>query len=245
MRNLSATLCSATLLFSLGAIATLASCGSPAAATPPPPAAPTVSVVANPATITQGNSSMLAVTATNATQVVISDNSDSSSFTLAVAGGTRKRTATETTAYTGARPGPDGGDRGQSSHGHAGKRLDADGHRQQCDAGRDLRQPRQHDVYAAGDGRNAASISDCHDNLHGDCHRRRRNDNSSSRDDHCDFRARPCRHDQFDSDFNHAGDFLHFNRHRQQCNAGGDLQQCRQHDLHTARGGRNATSISG
>src|SRR5580704_15902409 len=108
MRKVSATLCSATLLLSLGAIATLASCGSPTAATPPPPTAPTVSVVANPATITQGNSSMLAVTASNATQVVISDNSDSSRFTLAVAGGTQKVTPTTTTTYTATATGPGG-----------------------------------------------------------------------------------------------------------------------------------------
>src|SRR5438552_3637009 len=66
----------------LVAISTLTSCGGSAAMpTPTPtPNTPTVAIVANPPIIAQGNSSMLTVTASNATQVMISDNIDSSTM---------------------------------------------------------------------------------------------------------------------------------------------------------------------
>src|ERR1700686_3413259 len=109
MRKLSATLCSATLaLFALGALSTLTSCGTAANASPPPTTVPTVAIAANPAAITEGSSSTLSVTASNATQVVVSDTSDSSTFTLAGSGGTQKVTPTSNTTYMVTATGPGG-----------------------------------------------------------------------------------------------------------------------------------------
>jgi hypothetical protein len=51
---------------------------------------------------------MLTVTASNATQVVISDNVDNSTMALAVTGGTQKVTPTVTTTYTATATGPGG-----------------------------------------------------------------------------------------------------------------------------------------
>jgi phospholipase C len=65
----------------------------------PSPSAPTVTVTANPTSIMQGGSSTLTVTASNATQVVISDNVDSTKYTLAGAGGTQIVSPTTTTTY--------------------------------------------------------------------------------------------------------------------------------------------------
>lgn len=64
----------------------------------PPPAA-TVTLTADPASITAGGSSTLTVTATNATSVIIT-GSDGSSFTLPAAGGTQAVSPTATTTYT-------------------------------------------------------------------------------------------------------------------------------------------------
>jgi phospholipase C len=61
--------------------------------------APTVNIAASPASITAGGSSMLTVTATNATVVVIT-GSDKSSYTLAATGGTKTVSPTATTTYT-------------------------------------------------------------------------------------------------------------------------------------------------
>ena len=63
-------------------------------------AVPTVAIAANPSAITQGSSSTLTATATNATQIVISDSTDSSTFTLAGTGGTQSVTPAATTTYT-------------------------------------------------------------------------------------------------------------------------------------------------
>jgi phospholipase C len=71
-------------------------------------APPTVTIAANPATIVQGNSSILTVTAGNATQVVISDNIDSTTYTLPAAGGTQPVSPTTTTTYTATATGPGG-----------------------------------------------------------------------------------------------------------------------------------------
>ena len=62
-------------------------------------AAPTVSIVANPTSITAGNSSVLTVIATNATQVTIS-GTDSSAYTLQPTGGTQSVSPAATTTYT-------------------------------------------------------------------------------------------------------------------------------------------------
>jgi phospholipase C len=63
------------------------------------PSAPTVSLTANPLTVTAGSSSVLNVTATNATQVTIT-GTDGSSYTLPPAGGKQTVTPEETTTYT-------------------------------------------------------------------------------------------------------------------------------------------------
>ena len=63
------------------------------------PAAPTVAVIASPASINAGSSSTLTVTATNATQVKIS-GSDGSAFTLLANGGSQAVSPSATTTYT-------------------------------------------------------------------------------------------------------------------------------------------------
>ena len=59
-----------------------------------------VAMTASPTTILAGNSSTLTVTATSATQVVITDNTDSNSYTLPGSGGTQVVTPKATTTYT-------------------------------------------------------------------------------------------------------------------------------------------------
>ena len=61
--------------------------------------AATVSITANPASISAGGSSVLTVTAANATQVSVS-GSDGSSYTLSTTGGTQSVSPTVTTTYT-------------------------------------------------------------------------------------------------------------------------------------------------
>jgi len=60
----------------------------------------TVSITAAPNTIVKGNSATLTVTAANATQVVISDNIDSTTDTLPGTGGTYSPSPTATATYT-------------------------------------------------------------------------------------------------------------------------------------------------
>jgi phospholipase C len=64
-----------------------------------PPAAPTVTIAANPTSISAGGTSTLTVTATNATSVVIT-GSDGSSYTLPATGGTQNVTPAATVTYT-------------------------------------------------------------------------------------------------------------------------------------------------
>jgi phospholipase C len=71
-------------------------------------APPTVTITANPATIVQGNVSTLSVTATNANQVVISDNIDSTTYTLSPTGGSQPVSPSTTTTYTATATGPGG-----------------------------------------------------------------------------------------------------------------------------------------
>jgi phospholipase C len=63
------------------------------------PPTPTVTIVANPKSITLGNPSLLTVAATNATSVTIK-GTDGSTYTLPVAGGTQSVTPTVSTTYT-------------------------------------------------------------------------------------------------------------------------------------------------
>jgi phospholipase C len=63
------------------------------------PAAPTVSITANPTSITDGSSSTLSVTASNATAVTVTGSNDTS-YTLGATGGTQSVSPTSTTTYT-------------------------------------------------------------------------------------------------------------------------------------------------
>ena len=90
----------AMLLFPL--FLTLAGCGGAKSATlpsDPPPATPTVTVAAAPASITSGASSMLTVSAANATQVTVT-GSDGSSYNLSANGGTQAVSPAATATYT-------------------------------------------------------------------------------------------------------------------------------------------------
>jgi phospholipase C len=70
-------------------------------------AAPTATITANPATIASGGSSTLTVTATKATQVVLT-GSDGSSYTLTPTGGTQSVSPATTTIYTATATGATG-----------------------------------------------------------------------------------------------------------------------------------------
>ena len=72
-----------------------------------PPPAPTVTILANPTTITSGTSSTLTVTATNSTSVTIT-GSDGTSYTLQPIGGTQAVSPTATTIYTATATGTGG-----------------------------------------------------------------------------------------------------------------------------------------
>ena len=69
--------------------------------------APTVSITANPTTITAGNTSTLTVVAANATTVVVT-GSDGSKYNLQATGGTQAVTPTATAAYTATATGSGG-----------------------------------------------------------------------------------------------------------------------------------------
>src|ERR1035438_5482609 len=60
---------------------------------------PTVGITANPTSITSGSSSILTVTAVNATQVTVT-GSDGSTYTMQPSGGTQPVNPTSTTTYT-------------------------------------------------------------------------------------------------------------------------------------------------
>ncbi len=64
-----------------------------------PPTTPTISMTANPASITAGNSSTLTGTATNSTQVTLT-GTDGSTYNLQPAGGTQSVSPAATTTYT-------------------------------------------------------------------------------------------------------------------------------------------------
>ena len=61
---------------------------------------PTVTIGANPTSITAGQPSMLTVVATNSNKVVITDNIDSASYSLSASGGTQSVSPAATTIYT-------------------------------------------------------------------------------------------------------------------------------------------------
>lgn len=72
-----------------------------------PPGAPTVTIVASPASIAAGGSSSLKVSATNATTVSVA-GSDGTMYKLSAAGGTQQVTPTATTTYTATATGSGG-----------------------------------------------------------------------------------------------------------------------------------------
>ena len=63
------------------------------------PVPPTVSIIANPSTVTSGSSSTLSVTATGATQVTVT-GTNGSTYALSATGGRLTVTPTATTTYT-------------------------------------------------------------------------------------------------------------------------------------------------
>jgi phospholipase C len=69
---------------------------------------PTVTIVASPISITAGGSSTLTVTASNATEVVISDNLDSTTYLLGGSGGAQVVSPTATETYTATATGTGG-----------------------------------------------------------------------------------------------------------------------------------------
>jgi len=69
---------------------------------------PAVTIVASPAQISAGQSSTLTVTAQNATQVVVTDNTDTNTITLSPTGGTATVTPAQTTIYTATATGTSG-----------------------------------------------------------------------------------------------------------------------------------------
>ena len=91
------TLFSAALLSSLLLTLLVSGCGGNVTGIVSP--APTASITANPSSIISGSSSILAVTATNATQVTVS-GTDGSTYTLQASGGPQTVTPTSTTTYT-------------------------------------------------------------------------------------------------------------------------------------------------
>jgi hypothetical protein len=70
--------------------------------------APTVTITASPASISMGQSSMLTVTAANATQVAITDNVDSTTYSLSASGGTQSVTPPSTAIYKATATGVNG-----------------------------------------------------------------------------------------------------------------------------------------
>jgi hypothetical protein len=71
-------------------------------------APPTVTITATPATVSSGGASTLTVAATNATSVVVSNNVDSTTYTLPVTGGTQLVNPTHTATYTATATGAGG-----------------------------------------------------------------------------------------------------------------------------------------
>jgi phospholipase C len=69
--------------------------------------APSITIAANPASITAGSSSTLTVNATNATQVTLT-GSDGSSYPMSPSGGSQSVTPSVTTTYTATATGPGG-----------------------------------------------------------------------------------------------------------------------------------------
>ena len=93
-----------TLLY----LSAITSCGSGGASSISPTPSPSVTITASPVTVAVGSPSTLTVTAANATQVVISDNIDGNTYTLAASGGTQKVTPSATTTYTATASGAGG-----------------------------------------------------------------------------------------------------------------------------------------
>ena len=89
----------ATTTYTATAAGTSGTVTATATVTVVPPTAATVSITANPASIVDGASSVLTVTATNATAVIVTGG-DGSAYTLGATGGTQSVKPTSTTTYT-------------------------------------------------------------------------------------------------------------------------------------------------
>ena len=90
---------SATTTYTAKATGADGNASAKAQVTVTPAPKPTVTIVANPASVTTGNSSTLTVVATNATGVTVT-GTDSSSYTLGATGGTQVVSPTATATYT-------------------------------------------------------------------------------------------------------------------------------------------------
>jgi phospholipase C len=82
-------------------------CGANVGTIVPPPSSPTVTLGANPSSISPGTSSTLTVIATNSTQVAVT-GTDGSNFTLSSTGGTHTVAPPTTTTYTATATGAGG-----------------------------------------------------------------------------------------------------------------------------------------
>jgi phospholipase C len=98
---------SATTTYTAAAAGTGGKASASATVTVTASSATTVSIVANPVSISPGTSSTLTVIATNATQVTVT-GTDGSSYTLQPSGGTQAVSPAATTAYTAAATGMGG-----------------------------------------------------------------------------------------------------------------------------------------
>jgi phospholipase C len=97
----------ATTTYTATAFGAGGNASAPATVTVASATAPTVSITANPISISAGGSSTLTVAATNATQVTVA-GTDGSTYTLPSAGGTQAVSPTVTTTYTATATGAGG-----------------------------------------------------------------------------------------------------------------------------------------
>jgi phospholipase C len=99
------SLFSATILSSFSLALLVTGCGGKLAGISSP--IPTVSINANPSSITSGNQSTLTVSTTNATQVIVT-GTDGSTVAMLASGGTQAVSPTSTTTYTATATGASG-----------------------------------------------------------------------------------------------------------------------------------------
>jgi phospholipase C len=98
---------SATTIYTASATGIGGTSSSTATVTVTSNSAPTITIIANPTSITLGSSSTLTVTATNATQVTVT-GTDGGTYSLAASGGTLTVGPTASTIYSATATGPGG-----------------------------------------------------------------------------------------------------------------------------------------